>query len=80
MNYQLSAELSGESIEVLDELVKKFDGKQGLIGAGKIHFRYNFKQFIVKINSRAFKALRDSFEYQKDKFEALSAQLRIQSY
>lgn len=27
MNFELSAEISGESIEVLDELVKKFDGK-----------------------------------------------------
>jgi ABC-type Zn2+ transport system substrate-binding protein/surface adhesin len=80
MKQELTAELTGESIEKLDELVKKLDGKSKVIGAGKIHFRYNFKQFIIKVNSRAFKALKDAYEYFKDKYECLTGQLKIDSY
>jgi hypothetical protein len=38
-------------------MVRALNGKEHIIGEGKIHFRYNFKQHIAKINRKTMKAL-----------------------
>jgi hypothetical protein len=49
-------------------LIRKFDGKEKVVGCGKVHFRYNFKQHIAKINKRAFTALSGKFNFLKELF------------
>lgn len=41
----------------LQKMIKKIDGRESIIGGGKVHFRFNFKQEIIKIRSQVFKSL-----------------------
>jgi len=66
-------------METLNELIRRFDGKENVVGCGKVHFRFNFKQHIAKVNKRAFNALNRRFQYLKDFFETTDSQLKIET-
>lgn len=79
MKDELVAELTSSDLETFDELIKRFDDKQNIIGKGRIHFRYNFKQHITKVNKKVFRALYDQYESKKDFYESQYPQLRIET-
>ncbi len=51
--------ITSKSLQSIDDMVKLLDGRENVIGEGKLHFRYNFKQLIIKVNKRTFKTLFD---------------------
>ena len=59
INHELTAIVSSKSLQAIDDMVRHLDGKAGVIGLGKIHFRYNFKQLIIKVSKRAFKVMQE---------------------
>jgi hypothetical protein len=60
-------------------MVHKLDGKPGIVGFGKLHFRQNFKQHIVKVNKRLFNVLRDNYDHIRTIHENQS-HVKIETY
>lgn len=71
--------ITSKSLQSIDDMVKKLDGRENVIGEGKLHFRYNFKQLIIKVNKRTFKTLFDQFDWFKKRHQA-SANVKIQYF
>ena len=79
VNSDLTAVVTSKSLQTIDDMVKIFDGQTGKIGLGKVHFRFNFKQLIVKANKRTFGTLRDEYEHLKRIYEGKS-HVKIEHY
>ena len=69
---ELTAIITSKSLQTIDDMVRNFDGRSGVIGLGKIHFRHNYKQLIAKVNKRCFKVLFDKFSHIKKLYETQS--------
>ena len=61
LNTELTAIVTSKSLQTIDDMVRELDGRSGVIGLGKIHFRHNYKQLVAKVNKRCFKTLQDKF-------------------
>ena len=72
INTELTAIVTSKSLQTIDDMVRELDGRSGVIGLGKIHFRHNYKQLVAKVNKRCFKTLQDKFDHIRKCYETTS--------
>lgn len=79
LNTELTAIVTSKSLQTIDDMVRELDGRSGVIGLGKIHFRHNYKQLVAKVNKRCFKTLLDKYEHIR-KFYETTSHVKIETH